>query len=125
VRLLLDTHVLIWALSLDERLVAAIADLLEDPANEVHVSAASAWEVAIKRALGQLQAPEDLAEAINSVGFGSLPITVGHALRAGGLPAHHRDPFDRMLVAQAQIEGLAIVTRDEQIARYDVATVPA
>ena len=124
-RVLLDTHVLLWALMGDDRLAVTTVDLIEDPANEVRASAASAWEIAIKQAVGRLDAPADLAAAIDATGFAPLAITVDHALRAGDLPPHHRDPFDRMLVAQAQAEGLTIVTRDEQIGRYDVATVPA
>lgn len=123
-RLLLDTHVVLWALAkagqLSERAAAVI--LRED---EVFVSAASLWEIEIKRALGKLDAPDDLEVVIEASGFRSLPIAFRHATRAGALPRHHGDPFDRMLVAQAQLEGLTLVTSDAAIAAYQVAVLPA
>ena len=100
-------------------------EAISDPESLVAVSAAVAWEIAIKRALGKLEAPEDLGEELERSAFDALQITVEHATLAGALPQHHRDPFDRMLVAQAQIEGLVIVTRDENIPRYRVATLAA
>lgn len=84
------------------------------------VSAATAWEIEIKRALGKLSAPEDLPEALAAGGYRPLAVSVHHALAAGRLPPHHRDPFDRMLVAQAVVEGLTIVTGDKRIRGYDV-----
>ena len=89
----------------------------------VLVSAASVWEIAVKRALGKLAAPDDLLAEVRADGFTELPITADHAMRAGGLPPHHRDPFDRMLVAQAEIDSHTIVTGDQMIARYAVATL--
>ena len=89
------------------------------------VSAASAWELAIKRGLGKLTFPDPLEEHLRRDRFEPLAITVSHALRAGELPSHHDDPFDRMLVAQAQLEGLTLVTGDERIVRYDVAVLDA
>lgn len=88
------------------------------------VSAASIWEVAIKRAAGRLQAPKDMEGLVRDSGLGRLPITFGHATAAGALPRLHGDPFDRMLVAQAQLEGLTIATADPEIARYDVSVLP-
>jgi PIN domain nuclease of toxin-antitoxin system len=90
----------------------------------VFVSPVSPWEIEIKRARGKLKAPEQLADEIDRAGFARLPITVEHAIAAGRLPPHHADPFDRMLVAQAQLEGLTIVTSDPRIARYQVAILP-
>jgi len=125
VRLLLDTHAFVWwvgnnpELGLEARQSIAAEDAF------VVVSAAIVWEMAIKRALGKLEAPEDVDEQIERHRFAQLPITIPHAVRAGGLPTHHRDPFDRMLVAQAQLEGLTIVTRDPHIGQYDVATLAA
>lgn len=101
------------------------AVLVEDPRSEVRLSAATAWEIAIKRQAGRLEAPDDISAVLAASGIGPLPVTVGHAERAGSLPRIHGDPFDRMLVAQAQIEGLTIVTRDAEIARYDVPVLAA
>lgn len=122
-RLLLDTHAVLWALGQPAELAQDARAAIEDGKNEVLVSAASAWEVAIKRAAGKLESPDDLADAIKAAAFRPLAITVEHALAAGALPPHHSDPFDRMLVAQAVIEGLTIVTRDARLARYGVATL--
>lgn len=117
---LLDTHTVLWWLAgeeLAEEAVAAIAD--RD--NLVVVSAASIWEIEIKRRVGKLDAPDTLVDAIAESGFEPLPMTHAHAARAGRLPLHHRDPFDRMLVAQAQVEELTIVSRDRNFEPYDVA----
>jgi PIN domain nuclease of toxin-antitoxin system len=124
-RLLLDTHTVLWSLSSPAQLTADARAAIEDGRNEVLVSAASAWEIAIKRALGRLKAPDDLTSAMEAAVFAALPITIPHALAAGALPPHHRDPFDRMLIAQARLEDLTIVTRDPRFARYGVPTVPA
>ena len=124
-RLLLDTHALLWWLADDPTLSAEARKAIADAGSVVYVSAASAWEIAIKRSLGKLEAPEELDEALAANAFAPLPITIGHALAAGRLPNHHQDPFDRMLVAQAMAEGLTLVTRDENIAKYDVATLRA
>jgi PIN domain nuclease of toxin-antitoxin system len=118
--LLLDTQVLLWWLADDRRLRDPARGAIADGANLVAVSAASAWEVAIKAALGKLDAPTDLRDALTESGFEELPISVDHALRAGALPPHHADPFDRMLVAQAAAEALVLVTADERLAAYDV-----
>ena len=125
-RLLLDTHVLLWWLAGERRLGSEALRLLRSGRNAVFVSAASAWEIAIKKAQGKLKAPrEDLDTVLAEEGFVPLPITVLHGELAGGLPAIHRDPFDRMLVAQARAEGLEIVTADPTIPRYGVPTVDA
>jgi len=124
VRLLLDTHILLWALANDRRLSAGVRTVIEDSA-QAYVSVASVWEIAIKRASGKLDAPADLGRVITYSGFDPLPIGVDHALSAGSLPPHHADPFDRMLVAQAQHEGLTLVTADRQIAKYDVRVLVA
>ena len=124
-RLLLDTHVVLWALAEPEKLTRPARTALEDAQNEVLVSVVSAWEIAIKRTLGKLEAPDDLEAAIRMQGFEPLLMTFHHAAQAGSLPPHHRDPFDRMLVAQAQAEGLVLVTRDPDIPRYGVHTLAA
>lgn len=118
-RLLLDTHVMLWWLGDSDELSDQVKDLL-DTEPSVHLSAVSAWEIAIKQSLGKLDGPDDLAERVRDSQFTSLPITAGHGVRAGRLPALHRDPFDRILVAQAQIEGMTVVTRDKWIPQYDV-----
>jgi len=125
VRLLLDTHVLLWALTDDPSLSAAARAAIVDGRNRVVVSAVSAWEITIKRSLGKLRAPADLAEEVAAHRFTPLAVSLEHALAVGALPDLHRDPFDRLLVAQAGVEGLTIVTRDRAIARYDVDVLGA
>lgn len=119
-KVLLDTHMLLWWLADDERLPAMAAVTIADPDNEVVVSAASAWEISIKQAAGRLDAPDDLLDAVAANDFETLTITAGHAMAAGSLPIHHADPFDRMLIAQAQIEDLIIVTIDRRFSEYEV-----
>ena len=121
--LLLDTHVLIWWDA--GRRIAAEARRAIEEADSVYVSAASAWEVAINTALGRLRPTRTVEEAASDSGFLELPVTFRHAERVTGLPPHHRDPFDRMLVAQAAVEELALVTRDRVFARYGVALIEA
>jgi PIN domain nuclease of toxin-antitoxin system len=122
-RVLLDTHVVLWWLSDDPALGDDIKGLL-DAEPDAYVSAATLWEISIKQALGKL-GPADLAERVRDAGFRELPMTMAHALVAGRLPEIHRDPFDRMLVAQAQCEDLTLVTRDEYIHKYDVLILSA
>jgi PIN domain nuclease of toxin-antitoxin system len=124
VRLLLDTHALLWWLA-DEGLTAQARDAIADPANLVVVSAASAWEISIKKALGKLAAPDDLEQQMQAGGLTPLPISIAHGVAAGQLPRHHEDPFDRMLIAQAFAEGLTIMTRDKSFDDYGVALLPA
>jgi PIN domain nuclease of toxin-antitoxin system len=124
-RILLDTHALLWSLGQPDTLTSEARLAIEDGRNEVLVSAVSAWEVAIKRAIGKLDVIGDLAAEIAAAAFVGLPITIAHALATGALPPHHRDPFDRMLIAQAQIEGLTIATRDPRFAAYDVPILRA
>ena len=88
------------------------------------VSAASAWEITIKKAAGRLDAPDDLVEALATDGFETLPITVAHAIAAGALPPHHADPFDRMLIAQARSDGLTLISIDRRFDQYDVELLP-
>jgi PIN domain nuclease of toxin-antitoxin system len=123
VRLLLDTHALLWWLA-DDGLTRQAEDAIADQANLVMVSAVSAWEISIKKALGKLTAPDDLEQQIDEGGFAPLPITIRHGIAAGELPRHHDDPFDRMLIAQAVAEGLTIVTHDKRFADYDIAILP-
>jgi PIN domain nuclease of toxin-antitoxin system len=124
VRLLLDSHILLWWLADDPALPAAAKAAIGDPGSEVFVSAATAWELAIKCALGRLEFPIDrIAAIVGDAGFTPLGIDVEHAVIAGALPHHHHDPFDRMLIAQAQHEGLTIATVDREIRRYGVSVL--
>ena len=118
-KLLLDTHALLWWLA-DVELSDGARRAIEDPDNLVVVSAASVWEISNKRALGKLRTGDDLRGAIDAAGFESLTISLEDAESAGALPAHHDDPFDRMLIAQAQIHDLVIVSRDRMFDLYPV-----
>ena len=124
-RLLLDTHAVLWALAEPRKLSGPARMALEDAQNEVFVSVVSGWEIAIKRALGKLQAPDNLEAGIRNQGFTPLLMTFHHAEQASALPPHHGDPFDRMLIAQAQAEGLILVTRDADIPLYGIRTMAA
>lgn len=117
-RLLLDTHIFLWAVAGDASLKAATRRLIES-ADEVHVSAVSIWEVAIKARLGKIDADANaLADAIDASGFLELPVRASHAAAVAGLPMHHADPFDRLLVAQALSEPLRLLTADAALAAY-------
>ena len=126
-RLLLDTHALLWWLAGDPQLSAAARAAIEDEDNPVYVSAASAWEVATKHRIGKLPQAgplaTDFALQVAQQGFIGLDITLDHGQRAGGLPGPHRDPFDRMLVAQAQAENLALVSNEQIFDQYGVTRV--
>lgn len=122
-RLLLDAHAALWWLSADRRLGEEAARVLADDRNQLLLSAAVVWEVAIKRSLGKLQAPDGFAEAMLSGGAQRLAVTLEHAAAVERLPWHHRDPFDRMLVAQAGLERATLVTGDEAIAAYGLPVV--
>jgi PIN domain nuclease of toxin-antitoxin system len=124
-RLLLDTHAFLWWLSDDPSLGADTRLMIGEPRNQVLVSAASIWEISIKQAKGMLEAPEDLEALVEDEGFTKLPISLFHGQQAGKLPEIHRDPFDRMLIAQAQAEGLELVTADGIIPQYGVRVVSA
>lgn len=121
--LLFDTNALIWWL--EGTLTESVAAAVSDPATPVWVSAVSVWEVAIKTSIGKLRSPDDLPAVIVEEGFRPLEITHLHAQRVRDLPFHHRDPFDRLLVAQAQAEDLTLVTGDRTLAAYDVRLLAA
>jgi PIN domain nuclease of toxin-antitoxin system len=118
--LLLDSHALLWWQEDDARLSVEARHAIEDPDAIPCFSAASVWELSIKQAKHKLSIPPQLLDALADEGFVELSISSHHALRAAALPAHHRDPFGRMIVAQAQSEGCTVVTRDARIAAYDV-----
>lgn len=120
-RILLDTHVYLWWLRDDRKLTRKLAEAIADPAHTILVSAASVWEASIKIALGRLAVAGDLVAEIEANGFVELPVAARHAQLAGALPRHHEDPFDRLLVAQASIEGLRLATVDLAFRHYDVA----
>ncbi len=124
-RLLLDTHALLWWLAGGDELSAAAFEAIAASSSIVHVSAVSAWEMSIKRAKGRLESPTDLVDAMAANGFAELAINVAHAELAGALPPHHADPFDRLLIAQARIEGLTIVTRDPAFEVYGIPLLVA
>ncbi len=126
-RILIDTACWLWGLAEPERLNKKARDLLFDPAQDLFLSSASSWEIAIKAALGKLRLPEPpekyVPARMAAFNIFGLPVEHVHALRVFALPPHHRDPFDRILIAQAQIEGLVILTADRLYAKYDVETV--
>lgn len=119
--ILVDTHILLWALADDPRLLTRMRVVLER-AEVRFLSAASVWEIEIKRTLGKLWIDGDILDIADRAGFAPLAITWDHAAEVGRLPSHHADPFDRLLIAQARVEGLPILTADRQFAAYDVVT---
>lgn len=122
-RLLVDSHVLLWHLLDDPRLTPGPTAKIEADDVEALVSVASFWEIAIKSALDKLEAPDDLPRRVEELGFEPLAIVVEHTWAVRRLPHHHRDPFDRLLIAQAQVEGLPILTADPAFDAYDVKVV--
>jgi PIN domain nuclease of toxin-antitoxin system len=125
VRILLDTHCWLWQILEPERLTASVQDMLSDGGNETYLSVASMWEIIIKSSIGKLTLPLPPGEYIPSrlAAFGDLALTVEqpHVLRVAHLPPYHKDPFDRLLIAQAQSEGMSILTADALVAQYDVS----
>ena len=123
--LLLDTHVLLWWLEDNPTLLKKAKKAIADGGNVVCVSTAVIWEIRIKQALGKLEIPDNFRTILEQQAFEMLPITADHAHLIGELPSHHRDPFDRMLIAQALFEGLTLVTRDSRFNRYKVPSIKA
>lgn len=128
-RILLDTHAWLWLQTTPEHLPDGALELASDPENELYLSAASAWEIAIKYALGKLPLPEPPGDYVPSrlrtSGVSPLFVEHRHALQVASLPHHHRDPFDRLLIAQAQLDGLALITTDPEFEPYAVEILPA
>lgn len=122
-KLLLDTHAALWFLSGDERLSENATRHLTDDSNRVLLSAAVVWEIAIKRAVGKLTVPDEYLSLLLDAGVQPLAVSVAHAAGVEHLPRHHRDPFDRMLVSQAAIEGGAIVSRDDALRPYGATLI--
>lgn len=124
-RLLLDTHTVVWAITEPERVAPEALGLIESSENEVFVSVVSPWELAIKLSRRRIELPQVFYETLRDGQFSLLPVTIRHTEAIVALPHHHRDPFDRMLIAQAQVEGLTLVTSDREIRRYPVSLLPA
>ena len=120
-KLLLDTHALILWLKNDPNLFQGTKKAIANPDNLVFVSAASAWEIAVKKSLGKLNAPDDLETQIETHNFQPLPIKITHGIAVGKLPWHHKDPFDRIIIAQAICESMTIITRDKKFNYYNVS----
>lgn len=128
-KILLDTHVWLWLQADPDRLSDDALERLRDSTNDLYLSAASGWEIAIKHALGKLPLPDPperyVPSRLETSGVAALPVDMRHALRVSGLPPHHQDPFDRLLVAQAQLDDLRLMTVDPQMSLYEVEILPA
>jgi PIN domain nuclease of toxin-antitoxin system len=122
-KLLLDTHILLWWLTQDQKLSQTETAIITDSDNLIFVSAATAWEIVVKKMIGKLEAPDDLPAALAANNFLELPITIEHSQKLYQLPLHHHDPFDRIMVAQAISENLTLMTRDAKIALYDIKII--
>lgn len=126
-RYLLDTHVFLWWIQGDDRLPAPVRELIATGGNRIHVSAASGWEIAVKAGLGRIRLPDAAArflpEQLRLNHFAALPIQMAHALALERLPRHHRDPFDRMLVVQAQLEEMPLISRDPLLHGYELEVI--
>jgi len=126
-RLLLDTHTFLWWCANSPRLSQAAANAIADGSNDVYISAVNGWEIAIKARLGKLPLPDKpdvfMTAMLKQHAFGVLPISLSHAVAEHDLQTHHSDPFDRLLISQAHLEGMTLVTNDAQINRYSVATL--
>ena len=122
-RVLIDTHVFLWWDRQLRKLSRPLRAAIEDEANEVVVSAATIWEIAIKRAIGKLRFDRPIVATVLALGFEILPVAGAHAEHAGGLPPHHNDPFDRLIIAQAHLEGMVLGTQDRAMQPYGVATL--
>jgi PIN domain nuclease of toxin-antitoxin system len=123
--LLLDTHALLWWLADADELGSGARSAIRNPDSVVYFSAVNVWEIVIKKSLGKLTVPDEFRTVLEEQPFERLPMTVEHAFKVAELPAHHRDPFDRLLIAQCLVEGLTIVTHDGDIAKYDVPILRA
>jgi len=123
VRLLIDTHILLWADERPRRIAPALRTAMRDETNEIVVSAATIWEIAIKRAIGKLRFDRPIVAAVLALGFEILPVAGAHAEHAGSLPRHHNDPFDRLIIAQAYLERMVLGTQDRRMRPYAIVTL--
>lgn len=119
---LLDTHIFIWWMENDKKLSKEIISILSEPNDQVFLSVVSVWEIIIKQAKKRLKVPDDIEGGIHDSGFKLIPITLRHVLAVKKLPFYHKDPFDRMLIAQAKAENLNLITTDQKIKKYDILT---
>ena len=125
-RFLFDTSVFLWWLESDRpRLRGEVTEQISDASNQVFVSVVNAWEISIKISVGKLRMTDKVSDLVEHYGFELLPVTLPHAMAIEHLPLHHRDPFDRMLIAQARVEGLTLITTDPNMRRYDVPILPS
>lgn len=122
-RILIDTHIFLWWDQQLRRVPRPLRAAIEDGASEIYLSAASVWEIAVKRAIGKLRFDQPIVAVVMALGFEILPVTGAHAEHAGGLPRHHNDPFDRLLIAQATLEGMVLGTQDQLMRPYGVAVL--
>ena len=122
-RLLIDTHILLWADERPRMIVPTLRAAVRDETNEIVVSAATVWEIAIKRAIGKLRFDRPIVAVVLALGFEILPVAGSHAEHAGSLPPHHNDPFDRLIIAQAYLEGMVLGTQDRRMLPYGVAAL--
>jgi len=123
VRLLIDTHILLWADERPRLIAATLRAAMRDPTNEIVVSAATIWEIAIKRAIGKLHFDRPIVSAVLALGFEIMPVAGLHAEHAGSLPPHHNDPFDRLIIAQACLEGMVLGTQDRRMQPYGIVAL--
>lgn len=122
---LLDTHVFIWAMEDNKRLQQEIKDTISSSKNKVFVSVSTIWEITIKKSLKKLKTPFDIEASIEKTGLQVIPIQITHALKIEKLPLHHKDPFDRILIAQAKVENLTLITADQKIWQYKLSLIKA
>ncbi|MEM7228171.1 MAG: type II toxin-antitoxin system VapC family toxin [Planctomycetota bacterium] len=120
---LLDTNAVLWCMDRPERLRGEVRELIEDRRNPIYISAAGTWEMSVKHALGRLELPLDIRPVLEQMGIRTLPVTVDHAHVVRSLPPIHRDPFDRIMIAQSKHDDLAMITSDVTIAQYDIKTI--
>lgn len=124
-RYLLDTHVFLWSVADASRIALPVRKIIESPDNVIFVSLISLWELRIKESLGKVTLPKNFYRSLESAGFELLALNLEHIQALGDLPPHHRDPFDRMLIVQAQCEQMTLITRDEEIQKYDLSLLKA
>ena len=124
-RYLVDTHILLWSISGSKRLKNSVKDILVDSSNQVYVSVVSGLEIAIKKRTGKIRLKTSLKECFKKSGFSLLDVNLSHALELDRLPIHHNDPFDRILISQAKVENLTLITADKKIWRYKVPVLKA
>jgi PIN domain nuclease of toxin-antitoxin system len=124
-KFLIDTHILIWWLEGSSQLSSEVREIMRNGSNAIHLSSGAIWEMSIKQALGRLDVPHDLEQVLRQESIEVLPINASHALAVATLPSHHRDPFDRIQIAQAQLEDMTLISHDGEFGHYDVKLIKA